>query len=75
MSVCFICCKCDGSVRLLEAGGFRDISKFKTLRAGDRVYRGYEDRTVMAAVTVFPDLVIDMLLSSNFSPLFGSMPV
>ena len=38
------------SVRLLEAGGFRDISKFKTLKAGDRVYRGCEDRTVMAAV-------------------------
>ena len=38
------------SVRLLEAAGFREISKFKTLKAGDKVYRGYEDRTVMAAV-------------------------
>ena len=38
------------SVRLLKAKGFRDISTFKTLKAGDRVYRGYEDRTVMAAV-------------------------
>ena len=38
------------SVRLLEAAGFRDISRFKSLKAGDRVYRGYEDRTVMAAV-------------------------
>ena len=38
------------SVKLLEANGFREISKFKTLKAGDRVYRGYEDRTVMAAV-------------------------
>ena len=38
------------SVRLLEAAGFRDISKYKSLKAGDKVYRGYEDRTVMAAV-------------------------
>ena len=38
------------SVRLLEAAGFREISRFKTLKAGDKVYRGYEDRTVMAAV-------------------------
>ena len=38
------------SVRLLEKAGFKEISKFKTLKAGDRVYRGYEDRTVMAAV-------------------------
>ena len=38
------------SVKLLEANGFRELSKFKTLKAGDRVYRGYEDRTVMAAV-------------------------
>lgn len=38
------------SVRLLTARGFREISSFKTLKAGDKVYRGYEDRTVMAAV-------------------------
>ena len=38
------------SVRLLEKRGFRDISKFKTLKPGDKVYRGYEGRTVMAAV-------------------------
>ena len=38
------------SVKLLEANGFRELSKFKTLKPGDRVYRGYEDRTVMAAV-------------------------
>lgn len=38
------------SVRLLEGAGFREISSFKTLKAGDRVYRGYEGRTVMAAV-------------------------
>ena len=38
------------SVRLLEAAGFREISGFKSLKPGDRVYRGYEDRTVMAAV-------------------------
>ena len=38
------------SVRLLEAKGFREINAFKTLKPGDRVWRGYEDRTVMAAV-------------------------
>ena len=38
------------SVRLLKAKGFKELSSFKTLKAGDRVYRGYEDRTVMAAV-------------------------
>jgi len=38
------------SVKLLEKHGFREISSFRTLKAGDKVYRGYEDRTVMAAV-------------------------
>ena len=38
------------SVRLLEAKGFKEISKFKTLKAGDKFYRGYQDRTVMAGV-------------------------
>ena len=38
------------SVRLLKARGFKEISSFRTLKAGDKVYRGYEDRTVMAAV-------------------------
>ena len=38
------------SVRLLEKKGFKELSSFKTLKAGDKVYRGCEDRTVMAAV-------------------------
>ena len=38
------------SVRLLKARGFRELSTFKALKAGDKVYRGCEDRTVMAAV-------------------------
>ncbi len=38
------------SVRLLEKAGFRDISAFKSLKPGDKIYRGYEGRTVMAAV-------------------------
>ncbi|MBE6383120.1 MAG: aminopeptidase [Lentisphaerae bacterium] len=38
------------SVRLLEEAGFRELSTFESLKPGDRVYRGYEDRTVMAAV-------------------------
>ena len=38
------------SVRILERAGFREISTFKSLKPGDKVYRGYEGRTVMAAV-------------------------
>ena len=38
------------SERMLKARGFREISSFKSLKPGDKVYRGYEDRTVMAAV-------------------------
>ena len=38
------------SVKMLEDAGFRELSAFKTLKPGDRVYRGREDRTVMAAV-------------------------
>lgn len=38
------------SERLLKAKGFKEISAFKTLKAGDKVYRGYEGRTIMAAV-------------------------
>ena len=38
------------SVRLLKAAGFRELSSFKSLKAGDKVYRGCEDRTVLAAV-------------------------
>ncbi|MGN0832626.1 MAG: aminopeptidase [Kiritimatiellia bacterium] len=38
------------SVRILKAKGFRELSGCKTLKPGDRVYRGCEDRTVMAAV-------------------------
>ena len=38
------------SVRLLRKRGFKEIGEFKTLTAGDRVYRGYQDRTIMAAV-------------------------
>ena len=38
------------SVRLLKSRGFKEIESFKSLKPGDKVYRGYEDRTVMAAV-------------------------
>ena len=38
------------SVRMLKAAGFRELDSFKSLKAGDRVWRGCEDRTVMAAV-------------------------
>ena len=38
------------SVRLLKAKGFKEITAFKTLKPGDKVYRGYGDRTIMAAV-------------------------
>ena len=38
------------SVRLLKAKGFKELGSFKSLKAGDKVFRGYEDRTIMAAV-------------------------
>ena len=38
------------SVRMLESAGFRELGSFKSLKPGARVWRGYEDRTVMAAV-------------------------
>ena len=37
-------------MRILEAAGFRELGSFKSLKPGARVWRGYEDRTVMAAV-------------------------
>ncbi len=38
------------SIRLLKKAGFKELDSFKTLKKGDKVYRGYEDRTLMAAV-------------------------
>lgn len=38
------------SIELLEGKGFKEISTYNKLKAGDKVYRGYEDRTLMAAV-------------------------
>ena len=38
------------SERLLKARGFRELGSFKSIKPGDKVYRGYEDRTIMAAV-------------------------
>ena len=38
------------SVRMLEAAGFRELGSFRSLKPGARVWRGCEDRTVMAAV-------------------------
>ena len=36
--------------RILGKAGFCEISSFKSLKPGDRVYRGCEDRTILAAV-------------------------
>jgi len=38
------------AVRLLEARGFKPLASFKTLKAGDKVYRGYHGKTLFAAV-------------------------
>lgn len=38
------------AVKLLEEAGFKDISKFTALKPGDKVYRGYHGKTVMAAI-------------------------
>ena len=38
------------AVRRIEALGFRELSACKTLKPGDKVYRGYHGKTLMAAV-------------------------
>ncbi len=38
------------AVRLLEANGFRRLEDVKSLRPGDRVWRGYHGKTLFAAV-------------------------
>jgi len=38
------------AVRLIEKAGFREISKVKTLKPGDKAYRGYHEKTLMACV-------------------------
>lgn len=38
------------AVRRIEAVGFRELSTFETLKPGDKVYRGYHGKTLMAAV-------------------------
>lgn len=38
------------AVRLLETKGFKPLESFKTLKAGDKVYRGYHGKTLFAAV-------------------------
>ncbi len=38
------------AVRLIEKLGFKPIEKMKTLKAGDRVYRGYHGKTLFTAI-------------------------
>lgn len=38
------------SVALIEKAGFKPLSSFKKLKAGDKVYRGYHGKTLLAAV-------------------------
>lgn len=38
------------AVRLLEARGFRPLASLKSLKPGDKVYRGYHGKTLFAAV-------------------------
>jgi aspartyl aminopeptidase len=38
------------AVKLLEKNGFKEISKAKKLRPGDKVWRGYHGKTLMASV-------------------------
>ena len=38
------------SLKLLKKHGFKELSTFKKLKCGDRVWRGYGERTIMAAV-------------------------
>ena len=38
------------AVRRIEAQGFRELGGFEVLKPGDKVYRGYHGKTLMAAV-------------------------
>lgn len=38
------------AVALLERAGYREMSSFEGLQPGDKVYRGYHGKTVMAAI-------------------------
>ena len=38
------------AVRRIEAMGFKELSTLETLKPGDKVYRGYHGKTLMAAV-------------------------
>ena len=38
------------AVRRIEAHGFRELSTYTSLKPGDKVYRGYHGKTLMAAV-------------------------
>ena len=38
------------SIALLEKNGFKPITSFQTLKPGDKVYRGYHGKTLLAAV-------------------------
>ncbi len=38
------------AVRRIEALGFRELGAYETLKPGDKVYRGYHGKTLMAAV-------------------------
>ena len=38
------------SIALLQKNGFKPLESFKTLKAGDKVYRGYHGKTLLAAV-------------------------
>lgn len=40
----------DASVEFIEKQGFKPLSSFKTLKPGDKVYRGYHGKTLLAAV-------------------------
>ncbi len=40
----------DEAVRRIEALGFRELSTVETLKPGDKVYRGYHGKTLMAVV-------------------------
>ena len=40
----------DKAVELLESQGFKEITTCASLKAGDKVYRGYHGKTLMAAV-------------------------
>lgn len=65
------------SVALLERNGFRPLDSFKTLKTGDRFYRGYHGKTLLAAIVGkrSPAMGVDVVGGHTDAPRIDLKPV